>query len=227
MLHVLRPGKAFFFSLVLAAFGNAAEFTFDDTAIGQLPPGWTEAKTGEGEGSVWKVVSYMANGRANHALAQTSSAGPNAMFNLCVRSDAKYGDVEMRVRLKPVSGQNDQGGGLVWRYQDAKNYYVARWNPLENNFRLYHVIGGQRTQLASADVTATPGEWHTVRGTCRRDHLQCHLDGKLLLDVHDSTIPSPGAVGLWTKADAVTWFDDFSANALRQGTTPGLRRKKP
>jgi hypothetical protein len=215
MLHVVRLGAFLFAAFVAAGVICAVEFTFDDAPVGQLPPGWTEAKTGEGEGSVWKVVSDMAGGQANRALAQTSSAGPNAMFNLCVRPDAKYGDLELRVRVKAVSGRNDQGGGLVWRYQDAKNYYVTRWNPLENNFRLYHVVGGKRTQLATADVAASPDAWHTVRAVCRGDHLQCFLDDKLLLDVHDGTIASPGAVGLWTKADAVTWFDEFSANALR------------
>jgi len=215
MLRLVRLGTIAFFSFVAAPIGPAAEFSFDDTPVGQLPPGWTEAKTGEGEGSVWKVVSYMADGQAKRALAQTSSAGPDAMFNLCVRSDARFDDVELSVRLKPVSGQNDQGGGLVWRYQDAKNYYVARWNPLENNFRLYHVIGGKRTQLATGDVTAAPDAWHTVRATCRGDHLQCYFDGKLLLDVHDGTIASPGAVGLWTKSDAVTEFDSFSLDSLR------------
>jgi hypothetical protein len=214
MLQLVRPWAVLVSSLLAAANAGAAEFTFDNMPVGQLPPGWTEARTGEGEGSVWKVVSYMAGGQASHALAQTSSAGPNAMFNLCVRTDTKYADVDLSVRLKPISGQNDQGGGLVWRYQDAKNYYVTRWNPLENNFRLYHVVGGKRSQLATADVPAASDEWHRIRAICRGDHLQCFLDDKLLLDVHDSTIPSPGAVGLWTKSDAVTWFDDFSMSLV-------------
>src|SRR5947207_3078222 len=114
--------------------------TFDDAPLGQLPPSWLAAKTGEGPGSVWKVVAYDRDGKSNRALAQTSSDGPNSLFNLGVRTDAKCADVDLTVRLKAVGGMRDQGGGLVWRCRDQNNYYVARWNPLEDNFRVYHVV---------------------------------------------------------------------------------------
>lgn len=189
---------------------QSATYTFDDQAEGRLPPGWLEAKTGAGPGSVWRVVAHNAGGTVGKALAQTSSEGPNALFNLCVRQDAKYANVDLTVRVKAVSGQRDQGGGLVWRYQDANNYYLTRWNPLENNIRVYHVVQGTRTQLATADVSAAAAEWHAIRVVHRGQRIQCYLDGKLLLDAHSDTLAAPGAVGLWTKADAVTWFDDLS-----------------
>jgi len=196
--------------LALASASKTNVETFDDQPEGQLPRGWTAAKTGEGEGSVWKIVVYDADGQRGRALAQTSSDGPNALFNLCVLAGSKYADLDLSVRVKAVSGHNDRGGGLVWRYRDANNYYVTRWNPLEDNFRVYHVINGKRTQLANADVKLPAQQWHTVRAVQRGDHIQCYLDDKLLLDVHDQTIKDAGAVGLWSKSDAVTWFDDFT-----------------
>jgi hypothetical protein len=94
----------------------------------------------------------------------------------------------------------------VWRYQDADNYYLCRINPLEDNFRVYKVINGRRTELATADVQPIE-TWHTIRALQQGNHIQCYLDGKLLLDVRDDSIASPGRIGVWTKADAVTEFD--------------------
>src|SRR5581483_4243869 len=105
----------------------------DDT--GKVPSGWTAAKTGMGEGSNWKVVAdASAPSGTGSVLAQTA-AGPSALFNLCILNEGRYRDVELIVSFKANRGELDQGGGLVWRYQDAKNYYVARMNPLEDNFR--------------------------------------------------------------------------------------------
>jgi len=201
--------------LVLGACGVAAAqgpttWSFDDAKAGELPVGWASAKTGEGPGSEWKVVEAERNGKKNLALAQVSSEGPRPLFNLCVLSSAKHRDVDLSVEVKAVKGEIDQGGGLVWRYRDANNYYITRWNPLETNFRLYHVVDGKRTQLANADITLPADQWHTVRAVHRGKHIQCYFDGMLLLDVMDETIKEAGAIGLWTKADAVTWFDNFA-----------------
>src|SRR5262249_12366906 len=118
----------------------------------------------------------------------------------------------LSVELKAISGNNDRGGGLVWRYRDSGNYYVTRFNPLEDNFRVYHVVNGQRTQLANADVKLTPDQWHTVRVVQRGDHIQCHLDGKLLICVHDATIRGAGAIGLCSNSDPVICFDSLALN---------------
>src|SRR5262245_42590330 len=119
--------------LGLAADDKPLTYTFGKDDTGKLPRGWTAARTGKGEGSVWKVVAdESAPSKKGHVLAQTAE-GPNAFFNLCVLDDSKYTDLEATVSFKPVRGEKDQGGGLVWRYQDANNYYVARFNPLEDN----------------------------------------------------------------------------------------------
>jgi hypothetical protein len=179
--------------------------------VGQLPPDWMAAKTGEGPGSVWKVVEDATAPSAGKALAQTSAEGPKPLFNLCVAKKTKFRDLELTVAFKSVAGKIDQGGGLVWRYADAKNYYVARMNPLEHNYRVYKVVAGKRTQLATADLKIDASKWHTLRVSHKGNQIQCYFDGKRHLDVKDDTFPKAGKVGLWTKADAQTHFADFRA----------------
>jgi hypothetical protein len=199
--------------LILAGFLAADEkplvrFTKED--LGKVPRGWKAAQTGKGQGSVWKVVAdETAPSKSGVALAQTAES-PNAMFNLCVADQPLLQNVEILVSFKAVRGKNDQGGGIVWRYQDANNYYIARMNPLEDNFRVYKVINGKRIQLGTKEDLKVPaGEWHHLKIQQVGDHIECFLDGKKYLDVHDDAIAKPGKVGLWTKSDAQTHFDQF------------------
>lgn len=187
---------------------------FEEADIGKLPKEWSSAKTGEGEGSVWKVVEDATAPSGPKVLVQGSSAGKGMLFNLCVAAEPKLADVELSVSFKANSGRIDQGGGPVWRYQDANNYYIARGNPLEDNFRVYKVIAGKRTQLATADVDAAAGKWHTIRVVHRGDSILCSLNGKQLLDATDNAITRAGQVGLWTKADAATAFDSITVKNL-------------
>ncbi len=143
-------------------------------------------------------------------LAQTSSAGPGRLFNLCVCDKANLADIDIRVSFKAVRGKIDQGGGPVWRYQDENNYFVACMNPLEDNFRVYKVVKGRRTQLDSSEAKAAAGKWHTIRVVQKGNHIQCYLNGKRHLDLKDNTFTGKGKVGLWTKADAVTSFDNVT-----------------
>ena len=146
--------------------------------------------------------------------AQTT-ADKGATFNLCVAAEPVLKDVEVSVAFKAVKGENDQGGGVVWRYQDANNYYVARMNPLEDNFRVYKVVGGKRSpEFQNAEVKIPSGEWHTLKVRMVGDHIECFLDDKKYLDVKDGTFTGVGKVGLWTKADAQTSFDNFQVKSL-------------
>ena len=114
-----------------------------------------------------------------------------------------------------MRGDTDQGGGIVWRYQDANNYYVARLNPLEDNFRVYKVTAGKRDkEFQSETVKVKAVEWHTLKVRMVGDHIECYLDGKKYLDVKDATLTKAGKVGLWTKADAQTRFDGFRVTDL-------------
>lgn len=185
-------------------------FTFSKDDVGQIPAGWTADKTGTGDGSIWKVVDdATAPSKNGYVLAQTA-AGPTALFNLCIAEDTKFKDIEATVSFKAARGKIDQGGGIVWRYHDHDNYYIARFNPLENNYRVYKVVHGKRTQLQTKEDLKVPaGQWHSLKITMKGDHIQCFLDGTKHLDVRDTTFPYPGKVGLWTKADAQTYFDEL------------------
>jgi hypothetical protein len=200
--------------LLGAALGAAQEkartFSFGKGDVGKVPAGWKADRTGEGDGSVWKVVADpTAPSKSGYVLAQTA-AGPKALFNLCVADDTSYKDLEATVAFKAVQGKGDQGGGIVWRYQDAGNYYIARYNPLESNYRVYKFVNGKRLQLETEEnIQFKAGEWHTLKIKMVGNHIECFLDGKKLLDAKDDTIAKAGKVGLWTKADAVTYFDDF------------------
>src|SRR5438552_12377495 len=181
-------------ALLLAADDKVRTIQFSKEDDGKVPPGWKADKTGKGEGSVWKVVAdKTAPSKTGYALAQTSAEGPSGLFNLCVAEDTKYKDVEVSVAFKAIAGKRDQGGGIVWRYQDANNYYVARVNPLEDNFRVYKVVAGKRSpELQNAEVKVPAGEWHTLKIRMVGDHVECSLDGKKYLDVKDGTFPGAG-----------------------------------
>jgi hypothetical protein len=196
------------FALSACALANAAEafrMSLKDDALGALPAGWTAAKTGQGPGSVWQVVED-ATAPGGRALAQTSSAGPKHFFNLCVADASSFTDLDISVAMKAIAGKNDQGGGLVWRYKDADNYYVARMNPLEDNYRVYKLVAGKRIQLGSVNMKAQAGQWLHLRVVQQGNHIQCFFDGKLHLDVKDETFKEAGKVGLWSKSDAQTRF---------------------
>lgn len=197
---------------------EAVNWKFEDAKVGELPKGWSSAKTGQGPGSVWKVIEDPTAPAGPKVLAQTSADGPNGVFNLCVAAEPKRADVDLSVSLKATAGKTDQGGGLVWRYQDADNYYVTRLNPLEGDFRLFHVVKGKRTQLGKTiAVDEALGKWHTIRVVHVADKIECYLNGKRHFDIKDETIRDAGRLGLWTKADAVTSFDALAIAA------PGAR----
>jgi hypothetical protein len=204
-------------SMPLLAGEKGRTITFSRDSLDKLPAGWKADHTGKGGGGSWKVVADdTAPSRKGHALAQTG-ASPGPVFNLCVADDTNYRDVEVTVAFKANKGEKDQGGGIVWRYQDAGNYYIARFNPLEDNYRLYKVVAGKRIQLATKEGIKVPaGEWHTLTVMMRGGQIECSLDGKKHLDFKDDTFQKAGKVGLWTKADAQTSFDQFIITALKK-----------
>jgi hypothetical protein len=177
-------------------------FNFDGDKVGEIAKAWTS------DLGTWKVVADDTAPSKPNVLAQVSSEAKTP-FNVALAGETSFKDLDLSVKLKAVSGKQDQGGGPVWRAKDAKNYYVVRWNPLEDNFRLYKVVDGKRTQLGTADVKA-PAGWHTIRVTMKADAIACYFDGKNRLEAKDDTFKDAGKVGLWTKADAVTHFDDLS-----------------
>ncbi len=130
-------------------------------------------------------------------------------YNVHWSNTVKFQDGRIAVAVRADEGTVDQGGGPMWRVQDANNYYLCRYNPLEANYRVYVVKDGVRRQLATALVDADPRAWHRLDAEHVGDSISCWLDGKKLLEAKDATIPEAGGIGLWTKADARTSFDDL------------------
>jgi hypothetical protein len=191
----------FFLTTGLAAKDFGRVWNFDGEKAGQFPAGFTSQK---GE---WKIVADLTSPSKPNALAQLAK-NSGSTFNLILVSGVQLKTIDASVMMKAIAGQEDQGGGLIWRAGDASNYYVARYNPLEDNYRVYKVEKGKRSELQSADVKHSDG-WHTLRVTMEGDHIQCFYDGNKYLDVKDSTFQEPGKIGLWTKADAQSHFDDL------------------
>jgi hypothetical protein len=181
----------------------AKTWSFDQDKTGAIAAGWTNV-TG-----TWRVVEDTTAPSGGKVLAQVSNNHTGGYFNVAVAHTPEYKDAELSVKSKAVAGNEDQGGGLVWRFKDIKNYYIARQNNLEDNYRVYKVVDGRRIQLETADVKAPTGTWHQLMVTMTGNHIQCFFDGKKYLDVNDDTFKDAGKVGLWSKADAQTHFVDF------------------
>jgi hypothetical protein len=192
--------------------GKERAFKFSKDDLGKVPTGWKAEKTGKGEGSEWKLVEdETAPSKSGLALAQIAKS-PGGVFNICVAEDTKYKDVTLSVSFKAVAGDSDQGGGFVWRYQDNNNYYICRMNPLEDNYRVYHVVNGKRIQIGAKEGVKVPkGEWHKLRVEVKGNKMEGYLDGEKMWEVTDDTFKDAGKVGLWSKADAQSHFDEFKA----------------
>jgi hypothetical protein len=184
-------------SALLAADGSKRTWNFDGETTRQIAKGFTN------DVGSWSVVE-VGQGKA---LAQTAK-NANPVFNITLASDTSAKDVDISVEMKAIAGETDQGGGIVWRAKDAKDYYLARYNPLEDNYRLYKVVDGKRILLQNADI-AHSDDVHTLRVTMSGDHMECYYDGKKYLEQKDTTFTDAGKIGLWTKADAQSQFDNL------------------
>ncbi len=190
----------------IAADAALARLDFEQLELGSPPAGWTPAETkGQGKLARWAVAAAPGGGRA--LLVETGNAG--GTFNLLLSPQEFPADLSLSVRLRAEKGAEDQGGGLVWRARDADNYYVARWNPLEDNVRIYKVERGERSLFQNNGVHVEPDGWHELTVEVEGERMTVALDGVPLLDTQDATFFSGGRAGLWTKADAATWFDDL------------------
>src|SRR6266705_3191778 len=185
-----------------AMAGETTRFDFETGDLGS----WTVV---DGQ---WAVEEMAGAPSGKKVLVQRAIKN---QFNVIVAPPGPYTDVDVSMKFNPISGREDASGGIVFRFDDGK-YYVVRANALEENFRLYSYDRARR-QLASASVKAPAlGQWHTVRLVAIGDHMQAWLDGKLYLDHRDSRFRS-GRVGLWTKADSITAFDDLTIRGVTGG----------
>ncbi len=178
------------------------------------PAGFSFGRTGEGRPGRWVVISDKGAPSGAHVLAQMDADPTDYRFPVAVATVPRVQDLRLSARCKSVSGQVDQAAGLVFRYQDENNYYVTRANALEGNVRLYKVVNGRRQQFAGWNGPVTAGIWHEYRVEARGDHFEVFWDGQKVISADDKTLPKAGLVGVWTKADSVTHFDDLKVELL-------------
>lgn len=192
--------------------GNASAQTenFDKATVGASPAGWTCGVTGRGSPR-WQVEADATAPSKPNVLKQVGSG----TFPWCVKTGVSLKDGFVEVKFKPLSGREDQAGGVVWRWADGDNYYIARANALEDNVSLYYTEAGSRKTIKYVDAPVPRDVWHTLKVVFSGADIEVILDGKSYIRVNDKHIAAAGAVGVWTKADSVTAFDDFSFGTIK------------
>ena len=196
-------------TLMLAAALQAADsVNFDTAATGQPPAGWTATRTGSGDAK-WTVERDDTAPSKPNVLKQSGVA----TYPVAFKNDTSVKDGFVEVMFKPISGREDQAGGVVWRLKDANNYYVARANALEDNVTIYDTVTGRRTERKRTNMKVAANEWHNIRVDFQGNHFTVTLDGRKAIEWDDETFKDAGKVGVWTKADSVTLFDDFGYGA--------------
>jgi hypothetical protein len=198
---------------------NATTVTFDDDAADTPPNDFLPGRPGKGGNAEWKIVQNVDSPSAPHSMAQMSAVQIRARYPHIVHSSFVAADVDVSVKFKTLTGTLDQSAGIVFRYRDSKNYYVVRASALDNNVAAYKHELGRPTNLGvkgketafGVETRVLPRRWNTLRVIAKGTHMQVYLNGKKLFEFEDDTFPGPGRVGVSTKADSVTHFDDFVA----------------
>ena len=191
----------------------------DAVKAGHLPSGWQVGATNpRGPLAVWAVAADTAAGSHENILSiERIQDTSTSVFNLNWTRQVVFLNGDINVRMRANSGKEDQGGGVIWRVQDENNYYVARYNPLESNFRLYYVEDGRRNMLASAEqLTSKPGAWVSLKIRHQGQQIQGWFNNTLAWESRDTHLPKAGGIGLWSKADAASSFADL---VVRRMTT--------
>jgi hypothetical protein len=188
--------------------GDAVKIDFEADAVGTPPKQFSFALTGQGKPGVW-VVKKDDPAHGN-VLAQTDADPTDYRFPVAIYNGIPATDLDLAVEFKTITGNVDQGAGLVWRYRDQNNYYLTRCNALEDNCTIYHVVDGRRRAFLNHSVKVASNAWHTLRLQATGDHFVVTYDGNQVLDTKDPTFKDAGKIGVWTKADSVIYFDNLS-----------------
>lgn len=191
--------------VMTANLAFAGTDNFDSAPAGSPPPGWTRGVTGRGS-PVWMIETDASAPSQPNVLKQSGSGA----FPWCVKKDVSIADGYVEVKFMALAGTEDQAGGLVWRWKNGDNYYVARANALENNVSLYYVQSGRRMTIKYVDAPVARRQWHVLRAEFSGNEIKVLLNGKRYIELRDDHIIGSGSVGVWTKADSITAFDDFS-----------------
>ena len=199
---------------VALASGGGKTWDFQADAAGAPPAGFSFARTGQGGPGRWEVKVDPTAPAGDHVLAQVEGDRTDYRFPVAVADAPLLKDVRLDVKCKQVAGKVDQACGLVVRYRDADNYYVARANALEDNVRLYRVVQGRRRQIADWSGAVGRGVWHVLSLEVRGEALRVLWEGKPVIETTDRTFGDAGKVGVWTKADSITYFDELRVTPL-------------
>ena len=204
-----------FFEQAMLEGASMWVWNFDKEVAGKAPLAFTFSRTGLGKLGRWVVQDEKDAPSGAHVLAQLDSDDTDYRFPIAVANEPLLRNLQLSVRCKPVSGKVDQACGLVFRYRDENNYYVTRANALEDNVRLYYMANGRRYQFASWSGRVSSGSWHELRADANGDRFEVYWDGKKVIEAQDPTFQQPGKVGVWTKADSITYFDDLTVVPLK------------
>jgi hypothetical protein len=185
-------------------------WNFDVDTLDQPPPGFSFGRTGKGAPGRWIVRPANDAPSGHQVLVQVDGDATDYRFPVAVADAAMASDLRVSVKCKPVSGRVDQACGLVFRYQDENNYYVTRANALEDNVNLYFVKDGRRKEIAGWRGKVAGGTWHHLAVTAKGNNFAVEWNGKKIIEKSDDTFAQAGKIGLWTKADSVTEFDDLT-----------------
>jgi hypothetical protein len=197
----------------LQSAGSSFTYNFDNDVAGRLPAKFHSARTGQGPEGEWVVMADATAPSKPNVVAQISRDATDDRFPLLIADEGSFEDLDLSVKFKAVSGDVDRAAGLVFRLKDANNYYLVRTNALEDNYRLYRVVAGNRRLFAGANFKVTAGQWHVLRVECTGNRIICYFDGVKKIEASDDTFKQGGKIGLWTKADSVTYFDDLKVTA--------------
>ncbi len=196
-------------SIRAGSVSSPPTWNFESYPLDALPGGFEIGRLSDGRpAGEWKVREYAEALSAPHVLAQLSGKGAEHAYKMVLADGTESTDMELSVGIRAIGGKGDMGGGLIWRAVDDRNYYLTRINPLEQNIRLYRVDGGVRKLLANHDQTIDVRQWHRLKVVAQGCQMQVLYDDELVFDVCDQTL-ARGMIGLWTKSDAVTYFDDL------------------
>lgn len=201
--------------------GKSLVYNFDNDTTGQLPAKFHAGLTGKGTAGAWEVKAESSAPSQPNVLAQTSTDKTSYRFPLAIADEGSFRNLDLSVKFKPISGEVDRAAGLMCRLKDANNYYIVRANALENNVVLYKVESGKRTDLPLKGEGRTYGkkasvpsaQWSELRVVAAGNLFEVFLNGQKLYEVEDNAFTEAGKVGLWTKADSVTYFDDLRVTA--------------
>ncbi|MBL7922275.1 MAG: DUF1080 domain-containing protein [Bacteroidia bacterium] len=183
--------------------------TFNNEATGKLPVGF------KGFDNCGQTVNWSVLDDNGNKVVKQQSKNESSCYNVLMFQENAYQNFTASVKIKAIAGDEDQGGGLIWRCQNENNYYLARYNPLENNFRFCKVVNGDRKQLKSVDSNIKTGEWFTMTITMSGNKIVCTLNGNKLIEITDDTFAGAGTLGMWTKSDAQSYFDDLSVQVAK------------